>query len=98
MQRYLGHEMLSRTLEATARECAGGQRAEEEEISVSCLLSGDRRLRIVLSREGELSVKTVFSPRFLVILLPQAGLPISPSNMESGPLESPASCPRPLVP
>jgi len=92
LQRYLGHEKLSESFLAEATACGGAGR-ESDGSGVSCVLGGDRRLRIVLDREGELSVEGGFSPRFLVILLPQAGLPISRGNIDSEVREPGASCP-----
>ncbi len=93
LQRYVGHDRLAGSFEAEAAACSGLQQGSDERTGVSCNLAGDRRLRIVLDREGELHVETGFSPRFLIILLPQAGLPISPSNSETGAPETPGSCP-----
>lgn len=93
LQRYWGHEELSRSLRDRALACSEGLAGPEEKAGVSCLLSGERRLRIALDQQGELRVETGFSPRFLVILLPQAGLPISPRNDEFAPREStPSGC------
>jgi len=84
------HDLLGRRkiADELAREgrrlCSGSVKSETvsaaatglTDSQVVCLLKGDRKLRIVLDWEGELTVASAYSPRFILILLPHLASPM----------------------